>query len=231
MNRCGEAAFCLSPITASRKDLALTGQVLSVGQRRCALQRRRMRAFSLVRQQTYIAVMGSDRQIIGFAGWNGSGKTTLVTNLLPVLTGWALRVSTIKHAHHDFEVDYPGKDSHRHRQAGATETVVSSSNRWALIHELRGQPELSLDELVIRTGPVDLLLVEGFKHQSHSKIEVFRPALGYPLLAAEDPAIVAIASDGPVHGTDRPILDLNAVEEIATFICDHCGLQPIRGDT
>jgi len=173
--------------------------------------------------------MGSDRQIMGFAGWSGSGKTTLVTNLLPVLTGWGLSVSTIKHAHHDFDVDHPGKDSHRHRRAGATETIVSSGNRWALVHELRGRPELTLDELIARTSPVDLLMVEGFKRLPHPKIEVYRPSLGHPLLAAEDPAIIAIASDGPVAGADRPVLDLNAAEAIATFICAHCGLQPIRG--
>lgn len=170
--------------------------------------------------------MGAPQTIIGLAGWSGSGKTTLVTTLLPILTARGLRVSTVKHAHHDFDVDQPGKDSHRHRQAGATEALISSANRWALVHELRGEPELSLDALVARMAPVDLLIVEGFKHLPHDKIEVFRPALGHELMAAADPAIVAVASDGPVPETDRPVLDLNRPDAIATFICDHCGIAP-----
>jgi len=184
--------------------------------------------------------MGTAQRIIGIAGWKGSGKTTLVTRLLPVLTGRGFSVSTVKHAHDGFEVDRPGKDSHRHRAAGAVESVVSSATRWALVHELRGREEPTLDELIARMSRVDLLIVEGFKRLSHAKIEVHRPALGHPLLAAGDPAVVAIASDGPVDNerladAGRPVLDLNAPEAVADFICTHCGLAgpaavPISSD-
>ena len=173
--------------------------------------------------------MDAGRRIIGIAGWKGSGKTTLVTRLLPVLTARGFTVSTIKHAHDGFEVDRPGKDSHRHRAAGAVESVVSSATRWALVHELRGRREPALDELVARMSPVDLLIVEGFKRLPHAKIEVHRPALGHPLIAAGDPAVVAIASDGPLADAGRPVLDLplldvNAPEAVADFICARCGL-------
>lgn len=178
---------------------------------------------------SYIGGMGAAQRIIGIAGWKGSGKTTLVTRLLPVLTGRGFTVSTVKHAHDGFEVDRPGKDSHRHRVAGAVESVVSSAARWALVHELRGRREPTLDELIARMSPVDLLIVEGFKRLPHAKIEVHRPALGHPLLAAGDPAVIAIASDGPVENAGRPVLDLpaldlNAPEAVADFICAHCGL-------
>ena len=169
--------------------------------------------------------MDAGRRIIGIAGWKGSGKTTLVTRLLPVLTGRGFAVSTVKHAHDGFEVDVPGKDSRRHREAGAVEAVVSSATRWALVHELRGRREPALDELVARMSPVDLLIVEGFKRLPHAKIEVHRPALGHPLLAADDPAVVAIASDGPVAEAGRPVLDLDAPEAVADFICTHCNLS------
>ena len=175
--------------------------------------------------------MGAGQRIIGIAGWKGSGKTTLVTRLLPVLTGRGFAVSTVKHAHDGFEVDHPGKDSHRHREAGAVESVISSATRWALVHELRGRQEPSLEELVARMSPVDLLIAEGFKRLPHDKIEVHRPARGHQLLAAADPAIVAIASDGPIDnrllaGTGRPVLDLNAPEAVADFICAHLNLTP-----
>ena len=170
--------------------------------------------------------MGAGQRIIGIAGWKGSGKTTLVTRLLPVLTGRGFAVSTVKHAHDGFEVDHPGKDSHRHREAGAVESVISSATRWALVHELRGRQEPSLEELVARMSPVDLLIAEGFKRLPHDKIEVHRPARGHQLLAAADPAIVAIASDGPLADAGRPVLDLNAPEAVADFICDHLGLEP-----
>lgn len=173
--------------------------------------------------------MTRTQQVIGFAGWSGSGKTTLVTRLLPVLTARGLTVSTIKHAHHGFDVDQPGKDSHRHRQAGATETMISSKERWALVHELRGEPEESLDNLIARMSPVDLLIVEGFKQLPHDKIEVYRPSTGHPLLAEKDPAIVAIASDSAVPGVDRPVLDLNAPESVADFIVGHCGFAAVQG--
>ncbi len=172
--------------------------------------------------------MGAGRQIIGVAGWKGSGKTTLVTRLLPVLTGRGFAVSTVKHAHDGFEIDRPGKDSHRHRAAGAVESMVSSGTRWALVHELRGRREPDLDALIARMSPVDLLIVEGFKRLPHDKIEVYRPALGHPLLAAGDPSVVAIASDGPVADAGRPVLDLDAPEAVADFICARLGLEPAR---
>ena len=127
-------------------------------------------------------------RIFGLAGWSGSGKTTLMTLLIPELVSRGITVSTLKHAHHSFDVDQPGKDSWRHRQAGAGEVMISSQNRWALMHELRGAPEPSLDELVGRMSPADLLLIEGFKRHPHPKIEVYRPSLGKPLLHPADMA-------------------------------------------
>ena len=123
-------------------------------------------------------------KVIGIAGWSGAGKTTLLTRVIPRLTARGLRVSTIKHAHHAFDIDQPGKDSHTHRAAGATEVLVSSANRFALMHELRGQPELALGALLEKLSPVDLVLVEGFKRETHPKLEVYRAAVGKPLLAA-----------------------------------------------
>jgi molybdopterin-guanine dinucleotide biosynthesis adapter protein len=162
-------------------------------------------------------------RIFGLAGWSGSGKTTLMTLLIPVLVSRGITVSTIKHAHHSFDVDQPGKDSWRHRQAGAKEVMISSQNRWALMHELRGVAEPSLDELVERMSPVDLLLIEGFKWHPHPKIEVFRPSLGKPSLHPEDPYIVAIASDEVFPVLALPLLPLSDVGAIATFILGHEG--------
>ena len=162
-------------------------------------------------------------RIFGLAGWSGSGKTTLMTALIPELVSRGITVSTLKHAHHSFDVDQPGKDSWRHRQAGAGEVMVSSQNRWALMHELRGVPEPSLDELVRRMSPVDLLLIEGFKRHPHPKIEVYRPALGKPPLHPEDPFVVAIASDEMLPGLALPLLPLSDVGAIAGFILDHDG--------
>jgi molybdopterin-guanine dinucleotide biosynthesis protein B len=163
-------------------------------------------------------------KIFGLAGWSGSGKTTLLVNLLPVLVGRGLRVSTLKHAHHGFDVDKPGKDSYAHRAAGATEVMISSANRFALMHELRSAPEPTVEELIAHMTPVDLLLIEGFKAHAHDKMEVHRPALGKPLLAAEDATYVAVASDAPIAGLRIPRIDLNDVEAIADFIVAHCGL-------
>src|SRR4051812_28041914 len=137
-------------------------------------------------------------RLIGFAGWSGAGKTTLLRRVIPILVAQGLRVSTLKHAHHAFDIDQPGKDSWEHRQAGATEVLIASSRRWALMHELRGTPEPQLEELLTRLSPVDLVLVEGFKRGSHRKIEVHRAANGKPLLHPDDPSIVAIASDTPL---------------------------------
>ena len=167
----------------------------------------------------------SGLRIFGLAGWSGSGKTTLVTRLLPELTRRGLAVSTLKHAHHAFDVDQPGKDSWRHRAAGATEVMISSARRWALMHEHRGAPEATLQELVRHMSPVDLLLVEGFKDQPHAKLEVHRPALGKPLLCRGDPHIVAVASDTPIAGVAVPVLALDDVAAIARFILAHFRLE------
>jgi molybdopterin-guanine dinucleotide biosynthesis adapter protein len=134
-------------------------------------------------------------RVIGLAGWSGAGKTTLIVKLIPFLREKGLSVSTLKHAHHAFDVDQPGKDSYLHREAGASEVLVASSRRFALMHELRGAPEPGLAELLGRMAPVDLILVEGFKRDNHPKIEIHRAANGKPFLYPDDPGIVAIASD------------------------------------
>lgn len=169
-------------------------------------------------------------RILGLAGWSGSGKTTLLTRLLPLLAARGLAVSTVKHAHHAFDLDQPGKDSWRHRQAGAAEVMVASSARWALMHEHRGAAEPMLAGLVRHMTPVDLLLVEGFKREPHDKIEVHRAALGKPLLCREDSRIVALATDAPVAGIGLPQLALDDADAIAGFIVAHCRLATIRHD-
>lgn len=156
-------------------------------------------------------------RIFGFAGWSGSGKTTLIEQLIPRFVQRGLRVSLIKHAHHTFDVDQPGKDSYRHRQAGAAEILVTSSRRWVLMHELRGAHEPSFEDQVKRISPVDLLLVEGFKHAPIPKLEVWRKETGEPLLHPNDPHIVAVASDARIE-TKLPLLNLNDVDEICNFI-------------
>jgi molybdopterin-guanine dinucleotide biosynthesis protein B len=156
-------------------------------------------------------------RIFGFAGWSGSGKTTLIEQLIPRFVQRGLRVSLIKHAHHTFDVDQPGKDSYRHRHAGAQEILVTSSRRWVLMHELRGSPEPSFDEQVRQISPCDLLLVEGFKHAPIPKLEVWRAETGEGLLHPNDPHIVAVASDAKLE-TKLPLLDLNDVDAIAGFI-------------
>ena len=161
-------------------------------------------------------------RIFGLAGWSGSGKTTLLAELIPELAARGLSVSTIKHAHHDFDIDRPGKDSWRHRQAGAREVMVSSARRWALMHELRGDAEPSLDELVRRLGPVDVVIVEGFKRHPHPKLEVHRPSLGKPLLYPDDPHIIAVASDEP-FAAPLPLLSLADPAAVAGFMLDHLG--------
>jgi molybdopterin-guanine dinucleotide biosynthesis protein B len=157
-------------------------------------------------------------RIIGLAGWSGSGKTTLVARVIPVLTARGLRVSTVKHAHHGFDVDIPGKDSHTHRIAGATEVFVSSARRWAHIHELRGEDEPALSDVLARLAPVDLVIVEGYKRHSHPKLEIYRAEVGKPLLHPDDDWIVAIASDAPVPAARVPVLDLADAEKIADVL-------------
>lgn len=147
-----------------------------------------------------------------------------MVKLLPELVRRGIRVSTMKHAHHNFDVDKPGKDSWEHRQAGATEVLVSSERRWALMHELRAAPEATVDDLVRHMTPVDLLLIEGFKTHDHDKLEVYRASVGKPPLHPEDRRIVAIASDAPVQGARLPLLSIDDVPAIAGFIVQHCGL-------
>ena len=156
-------------------------------------------------------------KVIGIAGWSGAGKTTLLTRLIPHLTARGLRVSTLKHAHHAFDVDQPGKDSHAHRLAGATEVLISSAKRFALMHELRGEPELTLRALLDKLSTVDLVLVEGFKRETHPKLEVFRAAVGKPLLHPDDRNIVAIASDGAVVAS-VPVVSLDDIEAVADIL-------------
>ena len=156
-------------------------------------------------------------KIFGFAGWSGSGKTTLIEKLIPRFVGAGLRVSLIKHAHHTFDVDQPGKDSYRHRHAGASEVLVTSSRRWVLMHELRGAHEPSFEEQIRHLSPCDLLLVEGFKHAPIPKLEVWRAAPGEPLLHPNDAHIVAVATDAKVQAR-LPVLDLNDDAAIAAFI-------------
>jgi len=166
-------------------------------------------------------------RIFGLAGWSGSGKTTLLTRLLPALIGRGLSVSTVKHAHHDFDIDQPGKDSWRHRKEGATEVMVASSQRWALMHEHRGAPEPKLDMLLRHMAPVDLVLVEGFKTEDFPKLEVYRALVGKPLMFPDQKSIVALASDQRVAGCPLPQLDIDDIEGIARFILDRCRLEPM----
>ncbi|MGV7215054.1 molybdopterin-guanine dinucleotide biosynthesis protein B [Bradyrhizobium sp. UFLA05-112] len=156
-------------------------------------------------------------KIIGLAGWSGAGKTTLLTRLIPHFNAQGLRVSVIKHAHHHFDVDVPGKDSWRHREAGAAEVLVSSANRWALMHELRGAAEPRLPELLAKLSAVDLVVVEGFKREPHRKIEVHRAANGKQLLFPDDPGIVGIATDVAVE-TRLPTVHLDDIPAVAALL-------------
>ncbi len=157
-------------------------------------------------------------RIIGLAGWSGSGKTTLITRVIPCLIARGVKVSTVKHAHHGFDLDQPGKDLFFHRAAGATEVIISSAKRWAILHELREQPEWDLRALVAKMSPVDLLLVEGFKRDAFPKLEIHRLANGKPLIQPDDPHIVAIASDVALPQAKVPVIDLNDIEAIADLL-------------
>lgn len=162
-------------------------------------------------------------KVIGFAGWSGSGKTTLVERVIAVLTARGVSVSLVKHAHHSFDIDHRGKDSWRHRQAGCREVLISSRNRWSLVHELRDEDELSLDDLLAHLSDCDLALVEGFKRAPIPKIEVFRDGVCESLLFPEDPHIVAVATDSTTLDTGAlPRLDINAAEAVADFVMSHC---------
>jgi molybdopterin-guanine dinucleotide biosynthesis protein B len=157
-------------------------------------------------------------RIIGLAGWQGAGKTTLLAKVIPCLVARGRTVSTVKHAHEGFDIDQPGKDSHTHRMAGATEVLIGSARRFALVHELRGAPELSLKQLLGKLAPVDLVIVEGYKAQPHPKLEVYRACVGKPLIHPNDPWIVAVAADGPLPGTELPVIGLDDIETIADVL-------------
>jgi molybdopterin-guanine dinucleotide biosynthesis adapter protein len=156
-------------------------------------------------------------KVIGLAGWSGAGKTTLLTRLIPYFKAEDLRVSVIKHAHHEFDVDVPGKDSWIHRQSGAAEVLVSSTRRWALMHELHGAREPRLPELLAKMSQVDLVLIEGFKREAHRKIEVHRAANGKPALFPDDPGIVGIATDAKLE-TQLPVAHLDDIEAVAALM-------------
>jgi molybdopterin-guanine dinucleotide biosynthesis adapter protein len=154
-------------------------------------------------------------KVLGVAGWSGSGKTTLLTRLIPLLVSRGLRVATLKHAHHSFDVDQPGKDSYEHRKAGASEVIVSSARRWVQMHEIGAGEEATLGELLVRVSPCDLVLVEGFKSERHPKIETFRASVGKAPLHPRDRSIVAVASDQPLSGIGVPYVDINDIPAVA----------------
>lgn len=162
-------------------------------------------------------------RVFGVAGWKNSGKTGLMERLVTEIAGRGIAVSTVKHAHVAFDIDRAGSDSDRHRRAGAREVLISSPRRYALMHELRGEAELPLAQLLERLSPVDLVLVEGYKRERHPKVEAHRAATGQPLIAPGDPSVRAVASDTPLD-LDRPVFDLNATREIADFILREVGL-------
>ena len=165
-------------------------------------------------------------KIFGFAGWSGSGKTTLIERVIPRFVRAGLKVSLIKHAHHRFDVDHPGKDSYRVREAGCSEVLVTSGQRWALMHEMRGETEGSLEEQIARMSPCDLLLIEGFKREAIPKLEVHRSVTGESVLFPHDSHIVAVATDSPVE-TRLPRFDLNDTQAIAAFILEHAGAHNV----
>lgn len=156
-------------------------------------------------------------QVFGFAGWSGSGKTTLIEQLIALCVADGLRVATIKHTHHDFDLDHPGKDSWRHRQAGASEVLLAGNQRWALLHELGDAPEPSLPALLDKLAPCDVVLIEGCKFAEVPKLEVYRAALGKPSLYSNDSAIIAVVSDAAVQ-IDLPLLDLNQPQQVYEFL-------------
>lgn len=166
-------------------------------------------------------------KVIGIAGYSGSGKTTLIEKLIPVLVGQGLRVSLVKHAHHEFDVDQPGKDSYRHRHAGCSEVLVSSSKRWALMHELRGAEEPRLQEQLKHLSACDLVIVEGFKSEPIPKVEVHRAQANVPLLHQDDKHVIAVATDEALD-TSLPQFGLDDIEAIARFIVHHLGLDRAR---
>jgi molybdopterin-guanine dinucleotide biosynthesis protein B len=164
-------------------------------------------------------------QVLGIVGWSGSGKTTLLTTLIPRLRVCGLTLSTVKHAHHGFDMDRPGKDTYRHRQAGAHEVLVATSKRWALLHEVDG-PEPALPALLARMAPVDLVLVEGFKTHEFPKLEVYRPALGKPPIWPDWPDVIAVATDAALPDCPHPVLALDDAAAIAHWIVTYLRIEP-----
>jgi molybdopterin-guanine dinucleotide biosynthesis protein B len=163
-------------------------------------------------------------RLLGIAGYKNSGKTTLVERLVKELCARGYRVSTVKHAHHGFDLDQEGRDSWRHRQAGAGEVAVVSARRWALVHELKGEPEPRLQEILARMTPCDLILTEGYKGEGHAKIEVRDVALGHPDLAGHDRSVIAIAASGPVQNSPVPVFDRDKIGALAEFIIERLEL-------
>ena len=161
-----------------------------------------------------------NKKIIGFAGYSGSGKTTLLEKLIPLLIAQGLRIAVIKHAHHNFDIDKPGKDTYRHRQAGAGEVMIISSHRWALMHELYDETEPALEDLCARFSPCDLILAEGYKHAAIPKLEVHRNETGCEYLYPSDPRIIAVITDNQ-EPLPLPMLNIDAPQEVATFILDY----------
>ena len=157
-------------------------------------------------------------RIIGLAGWQNSGKTTLLAKVIPCLVARGRTVSTVKHAHAGFDVDQPGKDSHTHRMAGASEVLIGSAKRFALVHELREAPEPSLAELLLKLSPVDLVIVEGYKAHPHPKLELYRASVGKPLIHPNDSWVVAVASDVALAGCALPVIELDDIETIADVL-------------
>ena len=163
-------------------------------------------------------------KVYGVTGWKNAGKTTLVERLVTEISGRGLTVSTIKHAHHSADIDEPGRDSFRHREAGAREVILATPERWALMHELRGAPEPKVEDLIARLAPVDLVIIEGFKRAPHPKIEAHREEMGHPLMAGKNPTIRAVASDISHIPVDVPVFDLDDIRGIADFILSETGL-------
>jgi molybdopterin-guanine dinucleotide biosynthesis protein B len=164
-------------------------------------------------------------KVIGVAGFKNAGKTTLVEKLVTELTRRGHRISTVKHAHHSFDIDHEGRDSFRHRKAGASEVAVVSRHRWAIIHESRDDAEPTLDEILSKLAPCDLVIVEGYKRDTHDKIEVRNLDLAHPKLAGDDPTVVALAANGPVQDAPVPVFDRDDVAALASFIENHARLR------
>ncbi|MCY3996850.1 MAG: molybdopterin-guanine dinucleotide biosynthesis protein B [Rhodobacter sp.] len=163
-------------------------------------------------------------KVFGVVGWKDTGKTGLMERLVAEIVSRDLSVSTVKHAHHSFDIDRPGKDSYRHRASGATEVLLASARRWALMSELRDAPEPTLEMMLARLSPVDLVLVEGYKRDRHLKIETHRAATGTPLIATDDPSVLAVASDTSHPGLDKPVFHIDAIDAIADFVLRSVGL-------